>query len=497
MVEINGILGPVSKIDPAKFLDILDDALSEAELSRLCRRFGVSFDAFPGVTKREKIRGFLGYFQRQGRLTGLADSAVHLRPDLAGPISQLFEHHEVDLSWLDQVAAGVGDPMDTPMTWQWTASTGSGKSIADASQRSSRPDNSRSSVELDPPLPLVPANPFTPGRRVSDESMFFGRAMELERLLSYVADGKHVAIISGRGVGGSSLLFMASRQEHAPGRRLAAYIDLRDPACHTLPGLLNRIWSQWWAQVKPDNPAPVKSLSEFLTAVGKLNSAGFKPVMFLDELEQLAWRPEVFNDEFFNAWLELGRVGNVNIVTTAHATPADLLAQGGLASRFHGLFQHLELGLMDQVDARSLLEVPMQRAGMAIPDGAVEYLLARAGPHPFFLQIVGFYFYDFLAQEKFSRGEVARCFETAALPYWQEMWDSLSPLAQSHFPGTRVSAARGVPARQLQILANKGLVIADGGGYRPFSDGFANWVERQQAASAAASTAVSGPEITF
>jgi hypothetical protein len=217
--------------------------------------------------------------------------------------------------------------------------------------------------------------------------------------------------------------------------------------------------------------------------------------LFLDELEQLAWRPSVFNDELFNAWLELGQTGQLGFMTTSHTTPAEFMAQGSFSSRFHELFQHLELGLMDQVDARSLLELPLQRAGMAIPDGAVDFFLARAGPHPFFLHLVGLYLYDSLASDKFSRSEVDRCFETAALPYWQEMWDSLSPLAQDHYPGTKVSAVSGMPARQLRILANKGLVIANRDGYRPFSDGFANWVNRQQDASAAALAAVPGPTI--
>ena len=41
-------------------------------------------------------------------------------------------------------------------------------------------------------------------------------------------------------------------------------------------------------------------------------------------------------------------------------------------------------------------------------------------------------------------------------------------------------------ARQLRLLANRGLIIADGSGFRPFSDGFATWVRRLRAAGEAA-----------
>ncbi len=76
--------------DPMQFLDILDSSLSEAELGTLCRQFGVAYSAFPGATKRDKTREFLGYIRRQGRMAGLAEATVALRPDLTKPVAQLF-----------------------------------------------------------------------------------------------------------------------------------------------------------------------------------------------------------------------------------------------------------------------------------------------------------------------------------------------------------------------------------------------------------------------
>ena len=77
-----------------QFLDILDGSLSEAELGDLCRQFGVTFRAFPGASKRDKTREFLSYIRRQGRMAGLAEATVALRPDLAKPVAQLFESKE-------------------------------------------------------------------------------------------------------------------------------------------------------------------------------------------------------------------------------------------------------------------------------------------------------------------------------------------------------------------------------------------------------------------
>ena len=76
-------------MDRMKLLDLLDAALSEAELTELSRQLTVSFAAFPGRTKRDQTREFLGYVGRQGRDAGLAEALVALRPDLATPVA----HH--------------------------------------------------------------------------------------------------------------------------------------------------------------------------------------------------------------------------------------------------------------------------------------------------------------------------------------------------------------------------------------------------------------------
>lgn len=476
-------------MDPMQFLDILDGSLSEAELGELCRRFGVAYGAFPGATKRDKAREFLGYIRRQGRMSGLAEATVALRPDLLPAVAQLYESKEKELDWLDQVAGGEGQALESGLTWRWPASSGLRPM---PSRALDGPDATDVVPGLDPPLPIAPVNPYTPGVPVMDEAMFFGRALELEQLHRQLVEGKHVAIVAGRGFGGSSLLYHA-RNRFADGAQLPAYINLKDSAHHTVAGLLNAIWTQWWGRVKPGNPVAVQTLAEFVTAVRKLNMAGFRPLLFLDELEQLVWRRAVFTDDMLNAWHELGRDGLAGFAITAHTAPAELLAQEGSTSPFYELFHQLNLGLMDERSARDLLRVPIERAGMSAPEEAVEHLLAQAGPHPFFLHIAGLYLFESLLRATYSRAEVTRQFEAAAEPYWQDLWETLSPLAQSHYPVASSSTTEGMGGRQLRILANRGLVLAEQSEYRPFSEGFARWLRRMQAAIQAAADALSEP----
>ena len=85
--------------------------------------------------------------------------------------------------------------------------------------------------------------------------------------------------------------------------------------------------------MKPGHAVAVSTLDEFATAARKLHAAGFRPRLFLDELEQLVWRPGVFDDALFDAWLELGREGAIGFAATAHVAPAELFAQGGYQTR--------------------------------------------------------------------------------------------------------------------------------------------------------------------
>jgi hypothetical protein len=110
------------------------------------------------------------------------------------------------------------------------------------------------------------------------------------------------------------------------------------------------------------------------------------------------------------------------------------------------------------------------------------------------LQLAGLYLFDSVASGAFSLAEVTHRFEVAAEPFWQEMWESLSPLAQAHYPLAAARPSGDGGGRQLRILANKGLLLADEEEVRPFSEGFARWLRRMQAAMQAAAEATAGAQ---
>lgn len=496
----------------SEFLDILDHSLSDFEIGRLSRQFGIDYYNLPGATKRDRLQTFLDLINEQSRVEGLAEAAVALRPDIAEAVAQVFKEDDAELAWLDQIDKGAVRTTEPGVIWQWTT----GDPLSAPEWTDSLPESLPTSGGINLPGAAVeeaatlhfirraaedslpadkPAdhNPYTPGRAVTVDAMFFGRTAELDLLRAHLLDGANVAITGPRLSGGSSLLRTLARHigDDTTQRLLPAYLDMKEPANQTVAGLLNHAWTQWWQAVRPGLAVPVPTLAEFVTAVRKLHAAGFRPLLLLDEFEQLLWRGRVFDDHLLDAWLELGREGLLRFALTSHAPVADLPAQHGFQSRVYELFRPLDLGLLDEVAARALLSVPIERQKMALPAGAVDHLLALAGPQPFFLQLAGFFLFDSLDRHEYTRDYVTRRFTVAATPYWAELWASLTPLARDHFPLGQTPVATSnttlgnetlIAARQQRILCRRGLVIEDQGGYRPFSLGFAGYVRRLKVA---------------
>lgn len=150
-------------MDLMKLLDILDEHFGDAELVALCRQFGVAFGAFPGESRRDKIREFLGFIKRQGRMAGLTETAIAQRPDLTTAIAELYAGKETELSWLDEVAGGSGQALDSGLTWRWTAG---GARLSQTPAPTPGPLDDATNAPLpdpEPPIPTVMINPYTPG----------------------------------------------------------------------------------------------------------------------------------------------------------------------------------------------------------------------------------------------------------------------------------------------------------------------------------------------
>jgi hypothetical protein len=104
--------------------------------------------------------------------------------------------------------------------------------------------------------------------------------------------------------------------------------------------------------------APVKSLAEFSTAIKQVAGDGLRPVLCLDEVEELTDRPE-FDDDFFEGLRALGNGRRLAFVTVSGESLDLLLARKKRTSPFYNIFNHLDLAGLTDGAARDLLTRPL------------------------------------------------------------------------------------------------------------------------------------------
>ncbi len=217
--------------------------------------------------------------------------------------------------------------------------------------------------ELAPPSPAVAPgasqtasdNPFNFVGRVNRVEDFFDRDYERESLRSYLANGMCCQIVGPRRVGKSSLLYHLPGFARGWGMSLTVvYLDLLSPRSRTIGGLLEMIGEQWQCD------SPLRSLTDLEERVSAINARGSRPVLCLDEFNELARRPEEFTSDFFLDLRGLAQQG-MAILTTARKPLCELVPGHTPASPFFNIFPILRLGPFAEKDAEDF--VTLRRPG--------------------------------------------------------------------------------------------------------------------------------------
>ena len=420
-------------MNQVQLLNDLVASYSETELRDVSFRLHVNYEDLDETTRRGKARELIGYLERRQRLPELARALAEDRPHLAAKYA----------AYLAQASVA---PAPQP--------------VAPAAQ---------------PVAAEAVANPYNAGPMVTDPTMFFGREDERRRLRANLLNMGSSSVVGMRRIGKSSLVHYLTNDEPLPATHqfLIAYLDLQDGRYHTLNGLLNGAVQAWADQSGRTAPPAVNGLADFSQTVADWRGDGYRPVLCLDEFENLTTRPSEFTSAVFESWRALGNAGQIAFLTASQRPLADLIASGGLTSNFDNIFVQLDLGLLDEAAARRLLTDPAARQGVAIPTAAVAALLDLCGRHPFYLQMAAFNLFDALTAGPYEWERVRADFIWDADRHWDGLWRSLTPQEQAAL----TPAASPPPGRLRRALQRRGLLMRLGDDYRPFSQGFAGWIE--------------------
>jgi hypothetical protein len=338
----------------------------------------------------------------------------------------------------------------------------------------------------------TPTNPFFNRHRITDPVYFCGRKSHVEQLYSAIVTRQSRSIVGERKLGKSSLLTYvmqpAVMQDYGldPAQFIFIYLDLEGMTSATRPEFWLEIVEQCYDQTSDDRLRQrfdrylygddEMRFSTVRRLVRRVRDADTQVVCALDEFECLA-ENEQFGPEFYGELRSLASEMGLVYLTASKHSLYDLTFHNSssLSSPFFNIFSELPLGLMSDDEGRELMQHLSALGGRSLPAEAIAYALDLAGPHPFFLQIAG----SCLLQQAGPLDEAARqaardCFMAEVKDHFHYLWSRLSELEQ----GALVSKDTA-PANVIKRLLERGLLNESGGAIRLFSQGFAEFVQRQ------------------
>lgn len=338
-------------------------------------------------------------------------------------------------------------------------------------------------------------NPFFSRQRITDPGCFVGRQREIESLYSAVITHQCRSIVGERKLGKSSLLTavarpaMLERYGLDPARTLFLYLDLEGMASAEREDFWIEVLDRLSAVLPPAADA-LRGRVERLLDTGELRfttvrrllrrvrDAGLDLVLTLDEFEGLAQNPN-FEPDFYGELRSLAGELGIAYLTASKRGLYELTYHhtDTLSSPFFNIFSEMTLGLMAEDEARGLLEtLSQQGSGPGFCDEESELALELAGPHPFFLQIAGFYLYELPGRGEPQSPDVyeraARRFTAEAEDHYRYIWSQLSDEEQQALLSPNMASE--LLRRTLQA---KALIRQEQDRFVPFGHSFAIFLE--------------------
>jgi len=288
----------------------------------------------------------------------------------------------------------------------------------------------------------IPSNPFYQRTPVRTRPLFFGHQRELNQLYDLVQKGQSVSLVGPRRIGKSSLLLQLTHTHTSLSTALAGlqttFIYL---SCDVWQDCSADVIYAAFGEALTDTLMPVAvgpavalpnpemldyaAFARHLRTVVQRNQ---RIVFLLDEFDSLS-RNRYLDETFFSNLRSLASMQAVVFVTASTVSLLDLTyaQQSALSSPFFNIFLPQRLGLLTEDDAVALLITLAAQGDLALTAPQISFLLDLAGPHPYFLQIAGYHFWEAWQQTgAVDWGWVQREFVDHAFQHWNYQWRYLA-----------------------------------------------------------------------
>lgn len=317
-------------------------------------------------------------------------------------------------------------------------------------------------------------NPFYVGGAVPP-NLFVGRTRTLDFLQDRLRQSLSVSIVGERRIGKSSLLLYVQSQANNlffPLKPIVVYLDLMRGYCETRSGLMKKLRLELTAALGhllwPDQEDG--NLEALAFALERIGDSGVHLILCLDEIEQLAKRPEEF-DALLEELRGAGQLGLVSILTASVRSLAEICQQAGLTSPFFNIFAQETIGLFTQSEWLSLVRTHMDVSGYEI-----KMLEDLAGGHPFFTQLAAMRLWAAHAE-----GTLDSWSETVLAElerHWLHQWRHFAPDEKMALQFCGGINRQPPSSRVLRTLHERGLLKDNKG----FSKAYQSWMMKMKRA---------------
>jgi serine/threonine-protein kinase len=196
------------------------------------------------------------------------------------------------------------------------------------------------------------------------------------------------------------------------------------------------------------------SLDGIRALVQRLDTAGFRLAILLDEFEAVTTNPN-FDLEFFSFLRFLANHYNVSYLTSSARDLQVLCHTKEISdSPFFNIFSTMRLSVFQRPEAEDLIRIPSERVGkpLAPHTGAI---LEMAGLFPFFIQMACSHAIEYLDEHPEAREpdfkEVRRRFYEEARLHYRYIWDGFDTHERSTV--LRVFKGKALPDALRHVLA--------------------------------------------
>lgn len=234
------------------------------------------------------------------------------------------------------------------------------------------------------------SNPFFWRGAITEPGAFFGRIHEARQLRTFLGNGQSVQISGECRIGKTSLLRSVelwARGEYGP--QVFAFVDMQDPSCQSLGGLLSTAAAAWgWATSPTDCVALSQAVREAIAQRRRL-------ILALDECDRFVTLARVFTQEFFEALRFASNTGpgagiGLTVLTSSQRTLREICAYKPITSPVWNTFAPLRLGRFTPEESRAFITWPRPGFDPFTPQ-EIEVLVEFGENHPLRLQVAAYF----------------------------------------------------------------------------------------------------------